>query len=168
MEDTKISSGGFFVPLFTRWMAAGLCSCISETVTFPLDILKTRLQLQNELGVTLSGEKAKTKLGMFQIMKNIVKNEGITALYTGLPASLLRCVLYGGVGVGLYSPVRRNLLNLYKETFSIQEEINPRNSPLVIKMLSGAITGSIGQFIALPTDIVKVRLQADKRLKTSR
>ena len=37
---------------------------------------------------------------------------------------------------------------------------DPKNTPIYIKMLAGSMSGCIGSFLANPTDILKVRMQA--------
>lgn len=142
--------------LIARWFLGGIAACAGEAVTFPLDFTKTRLQLQNELGKTLSGEIAKGKpLGMFGTAANIFRTEGLFAMYGGLSAAALRQFVYGGIGVGLYVPVRNMVLG----------DSDPKKAPLYKRILAGALSGSLGQLVANPFDVVKVRLQADGRLK---
>ena len=94
--------------LAKRWALGGVAACCGETATFPLDFTKTRLQLQNELGRALGGGAATSKpLGMFGTFSHILKTEGLVAMYGGLGAAALRQFVYGGIGVGLYVPVRR-------------------------------------------------------------
>lgn len=128
----------------------------SQAATFPIDFTKTRLQLQNELGKNLAGEAAVVRLGLVQTFVNIVKHEGLLAMYSGLPAAALRQAVYGGINFGMYTPVR---------TLIIGADVDPKDAPLYKRLAAGAITGGVGQAIASPTDVVKVRLQADGRLK---
>ena len=37
---------------------------------------------------------------------------------------------------------------------------DPKNTPIYIKMAAGSLSGCIGAFLANPTDILKVRMQA--------
>jgi len=37
---------------------------------------------------------------------------------------------------------------------------DPKHTPIYIKMLAGSMSGMIGSFLANPTDILKVRMQA--------
>jgi adenylyl- and sulfurtransferase ThiI len=90
-----------------RWALAAVAACMAETVTFPLDFTKTRLQLQNELGRTLTGEVATARMGMLRTAAHIYRTEGLLAMYTGLGAAALRQAVYGGIGVGLYAPMRK-------------------------------------------------------------
>ena len=135
-----------------------LPQCCGEAATFPLDFTKVRLQLQNELGKTLTGEAAVGKgKGMFTTFVHIFRTEGLLAMYGGLSAAALRQFVYGGIGVGLYVPMR---------TLVIGADVDPKTAPLWKRILAGALSGSLGQLAANPFDVVKVRLQADGRLKS--
>ena len=142
--------------LLKRWALGGLAACCGEAATFPLDFTKTRLQLQNELGKALGGGAATAKpLGMFGTFQHIFKTEGLLAMYGGLGAAALRQFVYGGIGVGLYVPVRKLVIG----------DQDPKAAPLWKRIAAGALSGSLGQLVANPFDVVKVRLQADGRLK---
>lgn len=134
-----------------RWALAASAASVAESFTFPLDVTKTRLQLQNELGLRLLPGKP---TGMFGTMTGVFKHEGLTALYAGLPAAVIRQAVYGGIGIGMYATVRDIVCGGDAE-----------NAPFYKRILSGMITGSIGQLVASPTDVVKVRIQADGRLR---
>jgi solute carrier family 25 (mitochondrial uncoupling protein), member 27 len=67
--------------LVKRWALAAVSACLAETVTFPLDFTKTRLQLQNELGRSLTGEVAVGRgAGMLSTAVSIAQKEGIAAM----------------------------------------------------------------------------------------
>ena len=143
--------------LFYRWFLGGVAACAGEAVTYPLDFTKVRLQLQNELGKTLTGEAAQAKpLGMVGTARHILRTEGLMAMYGGLSAAALRQFVYGGIGVGLYAPIRQLVIG---------SSADPKTAPLHLRVLAGALSGSLGQLVANPFDLVKVRIQADGRLK---
>jgi len=110
------------------------------------------MQLEGE---TAAGDKAFRRTGMAATMASVFRNEGLRGLYSGVEAAALRQVVYGGIGVGLYAPVRRVLIGSQ----------DARDAALWKRILAGMITGGIGQAVASPTDVVKVRVQADGRLK---
>ena len=56
---------------------------------------------------------------------------------------------YSTIRLGMYEPFK-NLLG----------GKDPKNTPIYIKMLAGSMSGCIGSFLANPTDILKVRMQA--------
>ncbi len=61
-------------------------------------------------------------------------------------AGLHRQVLYGGLRIGLYEPVKR---------FFMGGDVNAV-APLHIKIAAGMTTGAVAIAIASPTDLVKV------------
>lgn len=68
---------------------------------------------------------------------------------------MLPPLLLSPCSVGLYVPVRRLVIG----------DGDPAQAPLWQRMAAGALSGSLGQLVANPFDVVKVRLQADGRLK---
>jgi len=138
--------------LFEKWLCGALAASLSETITMPLDVAKTRLQLQNELFKSTNSKSKPTSSSLLQITQSILSKEGVGALFTGTKAAVLRQALCGGIGVGLYQPLRSALVGDSSVSFGS-------------KVLCASITGTLGQFIAAPTDVIKVRLQADARLK---
>ena len=62
----------------------------------PLDLVKTRMQ------VNKVAEGAK-KPSTFSVISNIIKNEGLSTLYTGLSAGLLRQATYTTTRLGIYT-----------------------------------------------------------------
>jgi len=118
-----------------RWALAAVAACTAETATFPIDVCKTRLQLQNELGRTITGEAATARLGMVQTFAHIYRTEGLAAMYNGLGAAALRQAVYGGIGIGLYAPVRALLIG----------DVDPKDAPLWKRIAAGALTGALSR-----------------------
>lgn len=88
--------------------------------------------------------------GFTHALRVILKEEGIAGIYRGVTASMMREASYSSIRMGLYEPVRN--------------WIDPHNSPkdmsFSTKLVSGLISGGIGNALANPTDVVKVRFQA--------
>ena len=106
----------------------------------PVDLIKTRIQVVGKA----------QNIGAITIMKNLIKNEGVMKLYSGLSASLMRQAIYGTARLGLH----RVFTNKLKE----------RNNghitffaSTVSSLTSGALAGMIGN----PFDIALIRMQAD-------
>ena len=57
----------------------------------PLDLIKNRMQLSG------------TKTSSLSTIKNILRNEGIIAMYSGLSAGLLRQATYTTTRLGIYT-----------------------------------------------------------------
>lgn len=122
----------------------------SESVTFPIDITKTRLQLQGEMGATAGAPKR----GAISMAISIGKEEGIAGLYRGLSPALLRHVFYTSIRIVAYENLRT----------ALSHGEHPENLSVAKKAFIGGTSGIIGQVIASPADLVKVRMQADGRL----
>eukprot|EP00696_Hemimastix_kukwesjijk_P003687 gnl/Hemi2/14525_TR4924_c0_g1_i1.p1 gnl/Hemi2/14525_TR4924_c0_g1~~gnl/Hemi2/14525_TR4924_c0_g1_i1.p1 ORF type:complete len:307 (-),score=91.08 gnl/Hemi2/14525_TR4924_c0_g1_i1:168-1058(-) len=137
-----------------KYVLGGLSCQIAACCTNPIDVMKVRLQSQGELQANAGGVYGKDKAyrGMTQGIMTIVKEEGIMGLYKGLPAALLREGSYSAIRFGSYEPIRA----LVSGGRSDKEVAFWR------KVIAGAAAGAIGSSIANPTDLVKIRMQADK------
>lgn len=130
-------------------MAATAC-CIAEVATIPIDSVKVRLQLQS----TPAGETPRYS-GLFGTMAKVTAEEGPFALFKGLVPGLQRQIVFNGLSIGLYVPIRD----------LITGPMAPGENPsLLQKIAAGICTGAFGITIANPTDVVKVRMQAQARL----
>lgn len=129
-------------------MSVGAAS-IAEAVTYPLDLTKTRLQLQGEIA---AGEQMLKYRGMFQTAFGIVKEEGFFMLWRGMLPALYRHAIYTGTRMSVYEEVRNTLQKENKDGF-----------PLWKKVLAGMAAGGMGQFVASPTDLIKTQIQMEGR-----
>lgn len=153
----------------SRWALACVAATISETSTYPLDLLKTRLQLQNERGRGLMPQALSASpsappsgppplLNLRAMAAHMVRTEGAASLFAGLPVAVVRQLFNAGVSVGLYPTVRSALLGGNESAAT---------APLWKRALAGAATGCFSQALAQPADVVKVRVQADGRLRAA-
>ena len=62
------------------FILGGVASCTAEFLTYPIDLVKTRLQIQGQKIDKLSVVKYR---GMFHCFLVIVKEEGLGSLYSG-------------------------------------------------------------------------------------
>lgn len=124
---------------------ASLAASIAEVITIPVDTAKVRLQIQT----TPEGQIPKYR-GVVQTVSLIAKEEGVASLFSGLTAALQRQMIFAGLRVGLYTPIRDMV------TGPLPEGVNPS---LGQKVIASLISGSIAITIANPTDLVKVKMQ---------
>lgn len=139
-----------------RWGYSALAGIVSEAITYPLDMIKTRLQLQNELGRSLQGSVASVQLSYSQMAVAVVKNEGAPALFAGAPVAMIRQVFNAGVSVSLYPEVREMMLGAGEDA---------ANAPLWKRVVAAGCTGSLAQTVSIPFEVIKTRQQADGRLR---
>ena len=141
------------------WATASVVASLSEVCTYPLDLLKTRLQLQNELvSTSAAGRAAAPTLSLTSTARRVIETEGFRALFRGCSIAIVRQWINAGVSVSLYPTVRALLLRGGEDSTT---------APLWKRTAAGAVTGVIAQALAQPADVVKVRLQADGRLRLS-
>ncbi|CAJ1065157.1 mitochondrial uncoupling protein 2-like [Xyrichtys novacula] len=131
--------------------SAGTAGCVADLVTFPLDTAKVRLQIQGEAKPLIRGQRAKYR-GVFGTIFTMVKTEGPTSLYSGLVAGLQRQMSFASVRIGLYDTM--------KQFYTRGSE----NVGIGTRLLAGCTTGAMAVALAQPTDVVKVRFQAQVRL----
>mmetsp|Transcript_125751 Transcript_125751/g.367477 ORF Transcript_125751/g.367477 Transcript_125751/m.367477 type:complete len:314 (+) Transcript_125751:83-1024(+) len=143
----KASEQPLALVLAEKFCLTGIASMCSESATFPIDMTKTRMQLQGEAGFT------GTKYGFFQMMGNIAQTEGVRGLYRGMSPAVLRHIPYTGFRTLGYEHIRK---------FFCGED--PSKAGLPAKALSGMVAGGLAQAIAVPCDLVKVRMMGDGRL----
>ncbi|XP_078532992.1 mitochondrial brown fat uncoupling protein 1 [Lissotriton helveticus] len=134
-----------------KFLSAGTAACIADLFTFPLDTAKVRLQIQGESAVSGAAKGIRYK-GVFGTISTIVKTEGPRSLYNGLVAGLQRQMSFASIRIGLYDTVKLFYTN-GKDKAGIGSRI-----------LAGCTTGAMAVTIAQPTDVVKVRFQAQINL----
>lgn len=127
-------------------LSGGSAACIAEVATLPFDTGKVRLQIMGE-----QLPKGAVRPNMFRTLGMIAKEEGPRALWKGLSPGLQRQMAFASIRIGLYEPVR-NLIT------------GPDAQPnLLQRIAAGLTTGAVGITVANPTDVVKIRLQAEGR-----
>ncbi|CAH2225759.1 mitochondrial uncoupling 3 [Pelobates cultripes] len=133
----------------------GTAACIADLFTFPLDTAKVRLQIQGETKIPSNLKSAQYK-GVFGTISTMVKTEGPKSLYNGLVAGLQRQMSFASVRIGLYDSV--------KQFYTKGSE----HVGIGSRLLAGCTTGAMAVAVAQPTDVVKVRFQAQANASTSR
>lgn len=139
-----------------KYVLSCIAAATAETVTFPIDITKTRLQLQGErhaLAEATPGSKVNVYRGMFRTCYGIIREEGVLSLYRGLRPALMRHVVYSGCRLTFYEVIRDHVFKKDKNG----------KYPLWKAIPTGMMSGAMGQFLASPADLVKIRLQMEGR-----
>ncbi|XP_029971249.1 kidney mitochondrial carrier protein 1 isoform X1 [Salarias fasciatus] len=128
----------------------GLASVTAECGTFPIDLAKTRLQVQGQVGDVKYREIRYR--GMLHAMMRIGREEGLRALYSGIAPAMLRQASYGTIKIGTYQSFKRLLVD------------RPEDETLLTNVACGVLSGVISSSIANPTDVLKIRMQAQGRV----
>jgi len=124
-------------------LVAGMAGGLAEALLLqPLDVAKTRLQL----------DKEKKYKGMFDCLKKVSQEEGTRALYKGLTPFVTHLTLKYALRFGLFEKIRV-ILNGGKTSASS----NGQN--FIAGMAVGCIEATM---IVTPFEVVKTRLQKQK------
>ena len=130
-----------------REVIAGGCAGASQVIfTNPLEIVKIRLQVQGEIAKA-SGDQRPGAIA-------IVRNLGMTGLFKGASACLLRDIPFSMIYFTAYSHLKKDVFN---------EGINGKKLAPLELLLAGAIAGMPAAYFVTPADVIKTRLQVDAR-----
>merc|ERR1711934_835020 len=77
------------------FVCSGVAACTASFVIHPIDLAKVRLQLASAQGLP--------KTSFVGMIGTMAKNEGISACYAGLSASIARQAIYGTARLALHS-----------------------------------------------------------------
>lgn len=129
---------------FIYQFAAGAVAGISEIlVMYPLDVVKTRMQLQ------VAGGSGPQYLGVVDCLKQIVAKEGASRLYKGISSPVLMEAPKRATKFACNDEFQK----IYKDLFGVEKLTQP------LSILSGASAGCVEAFVVVPFELVKIRLQ---------
>ncbi|KAF4595540.1 mitochondrial 2-oxodicarboxylate carrier 2 [Ophiocordyceps camponoti-floridani] len=130
---------------FVYQFAAGAVAGVSEIlVMYPLDVAKTRIQLQ-----TGKGTGAESYNGMVDCFRKIIRNEGFSRLYRGISAPVLMEAPKRAIKFGAFDGWGKT----YRRLFATPEMTQP------LSILTGATAGTTEAFVVVPFELIKIRLQ---------
>ncbi|KAK9454925.1 mitochondrial carrier domain-containing protein [Dipodascopsis uninucleata] len=132
------------LPFIYQFFSGAIAGVSEILVMYPLDVVKTRVQLQ--VGKGQSGE---AYTGMLDCFRKIIKNEGVSTLYRGITAPIM-----------MEAPKRATKFaandewgKFYRGLFGV-EKMNQQ-----LSVLTGATAGATESFVVVPFELVKIRLQ---------
>jgi solute carrier family 25 protein 34/35 len=129
---------------WSEFVLGGTAAVGAICFTNPIDVVKTRMQLQGELNKGKSPYR-----GVFHALYTISKTEGIHGLQSGLPASCFWQFSNVAVRFGVYG--------VAKHHFDINEGTSYRYAK---SMGLAAISGGLAALASNPFFILKTRFQA--------
>jgi len=119
--------------------AAVVSSTIATVLVHPLDVVKTRLQVQDKMKPTYTG--------FSDALSQVAKKEGVKGLYAGITPSLIGNSVAWGLYFGCY-----RLFQLEKNTFSSFDQTR-----------AATAAGIVTQLLTNPIWVVKNRMQLQQR-----
>lgn len=116
---------------------------MATAVIQPVDMVKVRIQLGAASGGSTSP---------FTVASNLIKTEGVSALYKGIDAAWTRQVFYTGARLGLY------------DKFTELATVPGERMPFWKTSICAVSAGGLGAIIGNPADLSLIRMQADSML----
>jgi len=107
-------------------------------VVVPFELVKIKLQ-----------DKKSTFTGPLDVLRQVVRKEGLLGLYTGMEATFWRHMWWNGGYFGCIHQVR-----------SLLPKPENQQSALLNNFISGSIGGFVGTALNTPFDVVKSRIQS--------
>ena len=136
------------------FLTSSLACITANLITHPLETLKTRQQI-----LSSSASKSKRTLS---IAKNLIHNEGVTALYKGLTASLIRAVVSGAGRLTINEHLKDQCTSLGWLDSSESNSTHNTSVVLDVAVRGGlAVTsGCAAAFLSSPIDMIRTRQAA--------
>ncbi|XP_045584561.1 mitochondrial uncoupling protein 4 isoform X2 [Procambarus clarkii] len=135
-----------------KYILSCCAATTAEMVTYPLDLTKTRLQIQGEKGLNGSCQPQPYR-GLASTGVGIIREEGMLRLWQGVTPAVYRHLIYSGTRMVLYEKVRDRLFTTRADG----------TRPVWQAIVGGILVGGIAQFLASPADLIKVQMQMEGR-----
>ncbi|EDV96101.1 calcium-binding mitochondrial carrier protein SCaMC-3 isoform X2 [Drosophila grimshawi] len=124
-----------------RFYAGAAAGGISQTIIYPMEVLKTRLALRK------TGQYA----GIADAAAKIYKNEGARSFYRGYVPNILGILPYAGIDLAVYETLKRRY---------IASHDNNEQPSFLVLLACGSTSSALGQLCSYPLALVRTRLQA--------
>ncbi len=134
-------------------ISGGVAGMIAKTAIAPFDRVKIHFQVHNPALFAYSGRMG----GLFEALSMIYRKTGISGLYRGHSAMLMRVFPYAAINFSSYESFRSLL---YRGE-------NAENVAWWRRVLAGSLAGSVAVTLTYPLDIIRVRLAYDLECRPS-
>ncbi|XP_025425812.1 calcium-binding mitochondrial carrier protein SCaMC-2-like isoform X1 [Sipha flava] len=127
--------------IFERFMAGSLAGGFSQSLIYPLEVLKTRLAIR----------KSNQYKGIFDCIQIMYYREGMRSFYRGYVPNLLGILPYAGIDLAVYETLKNNYIASHN---------NGEKPGMPLLLACGTVSSTCGQVCSYPLALVRTRLQA--------
>lgn len=141
------------LPPWGNAVAGAAGAVIANTLVYPLDLIKTRLQVQVKRSPTSNDPNPADDEhyeGAIDAIKKIAANEGISGLYAGMAGSLLGVASTNFAYFYWYTVVR----SVY-----MARRTSTAPAGTAVELSLGAVAGALAQLFTIPVAVVTTRQQ---------
>ncbi|KAL0259893.1 ADP/ATP carrier protein [Diplodia seriata] len=139
-------------------VAGSAGAVVANALVYPLDIVKTRLQVQ--VKQTKSADSASNPAdgqhytSTWDAITKIVNDDGLAGLYNGMPGSLLGVASTNFAYFYWYTVVR---------TLYLSSQKVPKTPGTAVELSLGAVAGAVAQMFTIPVAVVTTRQQTQAK-----
>jgi len=146
------------VPPWGLAIAGSTGALLANALVYPLDIVKTRLQVQvkPQPGDALRNSNEDPHYtGTLHAIKSILEDEGLAGLYSGMTGSLIGVASTNFAYFYWYSTVRALYMN--------KVQTNGKPASTAVELSLGAVAGALAQLFTIPIAVVTTRQQTQPK-----
>uniref|UniRef100_A0A1I7VAG1 Calcium-binding mitochondrial carrier protein SCaMC-1 n=1 Tax=Loa loa TaxID=7209 RepID=A0A1I7VAG1_LOALO len=133
---------GHKLQISERFAAGSAAGVVSQTIIYPLEVLKTRLALRHS---------SQLESGLVDLAAKMYRNEGFISFYKGIVPNLIGIIPYAGIDLAIYETLKNYYVNNYN-AYPVRD--------IVALPVCGACSSICGILASYPFALVRTRLQA--------
>lgn len=130
------------LPLTLSFLGGSISSTTAEFCTFPMDMLKTRMQMSGTQGLPQY-----SSIG--HVLSHTYSLGGVKSFYKGISAAATRQFTYSGIRIAIYDKVK----------YLMGDDLS--GGSYWARFIIGGGSGGLSSFITTPLDVAKIRLVND-------
>lgn len=137
-----------------RFCAGAMAGATATTITYPLDLLRA------QMAVSASSLSIKERHPSYvAAVEELVREEGVAALYKGLGPTLLGIVPNAGMSFMVFETLKPWIQT---EILGLRSE---KDLPMVWRLVAGGIAGFLAQTATYPLHVVRRRMQVQNLME---
>lgn len=138
------------------YLAGGLCAAISHALPVPIDVVKTRKQV----------DPALQDKDFLSAMRHMVKSEGPRSLLAGLGPTTVGYLIEGAIKFGVYEATKPFIRRMLVTVAGLSSSLAFLNSHILALCLCGATSGIAASIALCPMEALRIRLVAQKETES--
>ncbi|VUZ45206.1 unnamed protein product [Hymenolepis diminuta] len=135
--------------LYEKFIAGALAGATSQTLIYPMEVLKTRMCLRK------TGQYS----SMFDCARKLYHEHGLWVFYRGYIPNLVGILPYAGIDLALYETFKTLYVKALNKSVEPGEKLTA--PPVYVSLTAGACSSVCGQIATYPLALVKTKLQAE-------
>lgn len=133
------------------YLAGGICAATSHAIPVPIDVIKTKKQVDPNL----------YKLNFFEATRAVVNEDGVRVLLAGLGPTFVGYMMEGAVKFGVYEVLKPPVAAFTQMVAALTPATAFMNSHVFSFMICAGISGLAASVMLCPMEALRIRLVAE-------